>query len=77
MSQANIYSDKGIASKDPKEALVYFNKALVLYPENPEYMLWIAKANMQLGNSTVANEMLEKVKTYPGHWMEYWERLMK
>jgi uncharacterized Ntn-hydrolase superfamily protein len=77
MSQANIYSNKGLECKDTKESLAYFEKALELSPDNPEYMLWVAKRNMDLGNESKTNELLEKIKTYPGHWMEYWERLMK
>lgn len=77
MSQANILSNKGIESTDLVEALNYFKQALELYPDNPEYMLWLAKINKQLGNTDQSNELLEKIRTYPGHWMEYWERLMK
>lgn len=77
MSQANVISNKGMETVDPKEALSYFNQALELYPDNPEYMLWLAKCYRDLGNDKEANQLLEKVKTYPGHWLEYWERLLK
>jgi tetratricopeptide (TPR) repeat protein len=59
------------------KALEYFLKALELDPENPEYMLWAAKTYKTLGNDAEAELLLAVVKNYPGHWMEYWERLEK
>lgn len=76
-SEANRYWNAGISSKDPKDSLMHFKKALELDPDNPEYMLWVAKSQKDLGNTVESEELLKKVTTYPGHWIEYWERLMK
>lgn len=75
--EANIAWNKGFGSQDPKEALVHFQKALALDPDNPEYMLWIAKTYHDLGKFEESLALLDKIKTYPGHWMAYWERLLK
>lgn len=77
MSQANIYNNRGIDSKDPEKALEYFEKALALVPDNPEYMLWVAKALKDLGRDAEAEEHLAKMRTYPGHWDAYWKLLEK
>jgi uncharacterized Ntn-hydrolase superfamily protein len=78
LSEANRYVNKGWdTSSAPVKALEYFLKALELDPENPEYMLWAAKTYKTLGNDAEAELLLAVVKNYPGHWMEYWERLEK
>lgn len=76
-SVANIYWNKGYSSRNPQEALPHYQKALELDPDNPEYMLWVAKTYKDLGNTVESEMLLNKVKSFPGHWMEYWERLMK
>lgn len=76
-SEANVFWNKGYSSKDPKEAIGYFRSALHLDPENPEYMLWVAKTTKELGKDDEAIALLKKIQTYPGHWMEYWDRLMQ
>jgi uncharacterized Ntn-hydrolase superfamily protein len=77
MSEANILNNRGINSTDPEEALTYFTQAYELVPDNPEYILYLAKARKDLGQHEEVKKLLNKVKSYPGHWMEYWERLMK
>lgn len=75
--EANQAWNKGFDSKNPAEAINHFQKALDLDPDNPEYMLWMAKTYTELDNHEAAQALLQKIQTYSGRWMEYWERLLK
>ena len=63
--------------KDNKSAMLAYESAYKLFPENPEIRFWYAKLLSDVGMIKKSKEILDEIIKEDKRWAEYWERVQE
>jgi uncharacterized Ntn-hydrolase superfamily protein len=77
VAEAYKFIDQAESTDDLDEALINYEKALEMDPNNPEVLFWMARIYDEKGESKKVSILREKLRKYPGKWDEYWKRQKK
>lgn len=75
IAEAYMLIYKAESTKDYAKALTFYQKALILDPDNDEILFWMARIYDQQGNKVKSDEIRARLKSSKGHWDEFWRRL--